>query len=118
MPLKATYAASKRFLLDLAISLCQELKNENVHVLTICPGGMVTTQRLSWNRSTRLLGTVTTNPLECVARNAIDRVWQVKTIYVPEYSTEFFSSSVNHTSLMDRCSHPLAMEWGYGSYRH
>jgi short-subunit dehydrogenase len=84
MPLKATYAASKRFLLDLAISLCQELKNENVHVLTICPGGMVTTQKaIHGIEAQGFWGTVTTNPLECVARNAIDRALAGKSIYVP-----------------------------------
>ena len=35
MPLKATYAASKRFLLDFALSLRQELKNQNVNVLAL-----------------------------------------------------------------------------------
>ena len=40
MPLKATYAASKRFLLDFATSLRQELKNQDANVLTLCPGGL------------------------------------------------------------------------------
>ena len=37
MPLKATYAASKRFLLDFATSLRQELREEHVNVLVLCP---------------------------------------------------------------------------------
>ncbi|MEA4812582.1 MAG: SDR family NAD(P)-dependent oxidoreductase [Anaerolineaceae bacterium] len=41
MPLKATYAASKRFLLDFSISLRQELKSQDVNVLALCPGGLV-----------------------------------------------------------------------------
>lgn len=43
MPLKATYAASKRFLLDFALSLREELKDEGVNVLALCPAGMATT---------------------------------------------------------------------------
>lgn len=42
MPLKATYAASKRFLLDFATALRRELWDENVRVMALCPGGMAT----------------------------------------------------------------------------
>lgn len=45
MPLKATYAASKRFLLDFATALRQELRGEGVNVLALCPAGMVTTEK-------------------------------------------------------------------------
>ena len=42
MPLKATYAASKRFLLDFSIALGREMAHEHVHVLALCPGGLPT----------------------------------------------------------------------------
>lgn len=42
MPVKATYAASKRFLLDLSQALNVELKGENVSVTALCPAGMPT----------------------------------------------------------------------------
>lgn len=84
MPLKATYAASKRFLLDFATSLRQELKDENVNVLTLCPGGMVTTQAaMSGIRAQGFWGNATTSPLETVARNTIDRALAGKSVYVP-----------------------------------
>ncbi|HHY82779.1 MAG TPA: SDR family NAD(P)-dependent oxidoreductase [Clostridiales bacterium] len=84
MPLKATYAASKRFLLDFAVSLRQELKRENVNILTLCPGGMVTTREtLCSIKAQGFWGNVTTNPLESVARNTIDRALSGKCIYVP-----------------------------------
>jgi len=84
MPLKATYAASKRFLLDFAISLRQELKREDVNVLTLCPGGMVTTQEAMCGiKAQGFWGDVTTNPLEDVARNTIDRALAGKSLYVP-----------------------------------
>jgi len=84
MPLKATYAASKRFLLDFAVSLRQELKKENVNVLTLCPGGMVTTQQaMASIMAQGFWGNATTNPLEKVARNTVKRALAGKVIYVP-----------------------------------
>lgn len=84
MPLKATYAASKRFLLDFATSLRQELKREDVNVLTLCPGGMVTTQgAINGIKVQGFWGDATTNPLEGVARNTIDRALAGKRLYVP-----------------------------------
>ncbi len=84
MPLKATYAASKRFLLDFATSLRQELRSEDVNVLTLCPGGMVTTQEtMSSIKAQGFWGDATTNPLEGVACNTIDRALAGKSIYVP-----------------------------------
>jgi len=84
MPLKATYAASKRFLLDFATALRQELKREGVNVLTLCPGGMVTTQETIRSiKAQGFWGDATTNPLEDVARNTIDYALAGKSIYVP-----------------------------------
>lgn len=84
MPLKATYAASKRFLLDFATSLRQELKDEDVKVLTLCPGGMVTTKEtMNSIKAQGFWGDATTNPLEAVARNTIDRALAGYSIYVP-----------------------------------
>ena len=84
MPLKAAYAASKRFLLDFAASLRQELKGRNTNVLVLCPAGMVTTDETEEAiRAQGFWGDVTTNPLEIVARKTIDRVWKGKATYIP-----------------------------------
>ncbi len=84
MPLKATYAASKRFLLDFAAALRQELRKDDVNVLTLCPGGMVTTKDTMLGiKAQGLLGEATTNPLESVSRITIDRALAGKSIYVP-----------------------------------
>lgn len=84
MPLKATYAASKRFLLDFATSLRQELREERVNVLVLCPAGMVTTQEnIDAIRAQGFWGDVTTNPLEVVARKTIDRALAGKAFYIP-----------------------------------
>lgn len=84
MPLKATYAASKRFILDLAISLRQELKNLDVNVLTLCSGGLATTQEAVLGIAAQgFWGNATTNPLEMVARKTLERALSGKAIYVP-----------------------------------
>jgi short-subunit dehydrogenase len=43
MPVKAVYAASKRFLLDWSRALAEELRDQNVTVTALCPAGMPTT---------------------------------------------------------------------------
>jgi hypothetical protein len=84
MPLKATYAASKRFLLDFATALRQELKGQNANVLALCPGGMVTTDlTVEAILAQGFWGDVTTNPLEVVARKTIDRALSGKSLYIP-----------------------------------
>ena len=84
MPLKATYAASKRFLLDFADSLRQELRSYNVNVHTVCPAGMVATQdAVRGIKAQGFLGNVTTNPLEKVARKTLDYALVRKSIYIP-----------------------------------
>lgn len=84
MPVKATYAASKRFLLDFTTSLRQELREEHVNVLVLCPAGMDTTQEnIDAIRAQGFWGDVTTNPLEVVARKTLDRALAGKAFYVP-----------------------------------
>lgn len=84
MPLKATYAASKRFLLDFATSLRQELKDRDANVLVLCPAGMVTTPKcIEAIAAQGFWGDVTTNPLEIVARKTLDRALAGKAVYIP-----------------------------------
>jgi len=92
MPLKATYAASKRFLLDFAISLRQELKRQSANVLVLCPGGLATTPEAMRGIEVQgFWGKATTNPLEEVARKTLDRVLAGKGIYVPGLLNKFLS---------------------------
>ncbi len=84
IPLKATYAASKRFLLDFSIALGQELKRENVHVMALCPGGLATTtEALAGISSQGFWGNATTNRLETVARKTISRALAGTRVYIP-----------------------------------
>lgn len=84
IPLKATYAASKRFLLDFSIALGQELKRDNVRVLALCPGGLATTKEaLAGISSQGFWGSATTNRLESVAHKTISRVLKGGRVYIP-----------------------------------
>lgn len=92
IPLKATYAASKRFLLDFSIALGQELKSRNVSVLAVCPGGLPTTpEALHGIAAQGFWGTATTNRLEAVARRTIARALRGRKIYVPGIVNRAFS---------------------------
>ena len=84
MPLKATYAASKRFLLDFATSLRQELKTQDANVMAFCPGGMATTKEAMEGIAAQgFWGDATTNALEVVARRTLDHALAGKAVYVP-----------------------------------
>jgi len=84
MPLKATYAASKRFLYDFALALREELKPENVSVMVLCPGGLATTnEAMSGIAAQGFWGSATTNKLEAIARKVVDRALKGKAVYIP-----------------------------------
>jgi short-subunit dehydrogenase len=84
MPLKATYAASKRFLLDFSIALGQELKDLDIRVLSLCPAGLPTTETsIRGIAAQGFWGSVTTNKLERVVRRTLDRVMDGRRVYIP-----------------------------------
>lgn len=84
MPLKATYAASKRFLLDIAVALREELRNQHVSVLALCPGGLATTREAMQGIAAQgFWGGATTNPLEVVSNRTIGRLMRRGGIYIP-----------------------------------
>lgn len=84
MPLKATYAASKRFLFDFALALRQELKEQNASVTVLCPGGLATTaEAMDGIAAQGFWGNATTNRLEAVARNVIAKALRGQAVYIP-----------------------------------
>jgi len=84
MPLKATYAASKRFLLDFSIALGQELKGLDIRVLSLCPAGLPTTdESIRGIAAQGFWGSVTTNKLERVVHRTISRVLNGRRVYIP-----------------------------------
>lgn len=92
IPLKATYAASKRFLLDLSTSLTQELHGYGVSILTLCPGGLATTPgAMRGIEAQGFWGRVTTNSLPSVARNTFSRALRGRHLYIPGFVNRTFS---------------------------
>ncbi len=92
MPLKAAYAASKRFLLDFSYALGQELKGEAVSALALCPGGLPTTpEALRGIEAQGLWGALTTNRLERVARRTITKALKGRRVYIPGTLNRAFS---------------------------
>ena len=92
IPLKATYAASKRFLLDFATALGQELKHKKTHVMALCPGGLVTTQEaINGILAQGIWGEATTNRMELVAHRTIARVLNGRRTYFPGVLDRLFS---------------------------
>lgn len=84
MPLKATYAASKRFLLDFSCALREELKTSRVSVLTLCPGGLATTEEAMCGITAQgFMGSVTSNCLEKISRITIDKTLKGHALYIP-----------------------------------
>ena len=89
MPFKATYAATKRFLLDFSLALREEIK-EYGSVTALCPGGMPTTEACMraifaqgfWGWAT------TVDPVK-VAEATLDRALKGQAVYIPGTANKF-----------------------------
>ncbi len=83
MPYKATYAATKRFILDFSLAIREEIRSFGT-VTTVCPAGLPTT-----NETMRAIfaqgfwGQVTTVSTQMVARQAISRALRGRPIFIP-----------------------------------
>jgi short-subunit dehydrogenase len=84
IPVKATYAASKRFLLDFFLALRDELKPRGATVTVLCPAGLPTTQgAMEGIDAQGLMGQLTTRNVGYVARLTLDQALRGKTVVVP-----------------------------------
>lgn len=84
MPYKATYAASKRFLLDFSLALAEELRGQGVTVTAICPAGMPTTPEcVAAIEAQGLLGQLTTQNVGTVAADALDAALRGHAVVIP-----------------------------------
>lgn len=92
MPLKAVYAASKRFILDFSYALNEELNEKNIYVLSLCPGGLATTKNAIDGMAVQgFFGNATSNRLEVVARRTIDKSLRKRRVYIPGILNRIFS---------------------------
>ncbi len=84
MPVKATYAASKRFLLDFSLALRNELRDENVTVTTLCPAGMPTNDAcIAGIEAQGIMGHLTTEDIGRVAYETIEAALKDQAIVIP-----------------------------------
>jgi short-subunit dehydrogenase len=84
MPSKATYASSKRFLLNFSMALNQELKSLNTSVTALCPAGLPTTAEcIKAIDAQGLAGSLTTVDTGRVAYLTIEASLRGRPIVIP-----------------------------------
>jgi short-subunit dehydrogenase len=84
MPVKATYAASKRFLLDFSLALRNELQDVGATVTVLCPAGLPTTPKcIESIDSQGLMGRLTTQNIGSVADQTLNAALKGKAICIP-----------------------------------
>jgi len=86
IPVKATYAASKRYLLDFFLALRDEVQGRGVTVTVLCPAGLPTAEStIEAIEVQGLMGLLTTQNIGRVAKKAIDHALRGKVVYVPGF---------------------------------
>ena len=90
MPVKATYAASKRFLLDFSLALREEVRGLGASVTVLCPAGMPThpgvieaIEAQGW------MGRITTRDTGRVAGQTIDAALRGQAVVIPGLVNRF-----------------------------
>ncbi len=84
MPIKAVYAASKRFLLDWSLALDAEIRDHNVTITALCPAGMPTNPMcMRAIEAQRVLGRWTTMNTSEVAARTVDRALAGRRVFIP-----------------------------------
>jgi uncharacterized protein len=90
MPVKATYAASKRFLLDFSLALREELHGLGATVTVLCPAGMPTTRACIEGIEVQgMLGLLTTQNVGSVAAESLDAALAGRAIFIPGLANRF-----------------------------
>ncbi len=86
MPVKATYAASKRFLLDFSLALRNELRDQNVTVTALCPAGLPTNEScIAAIESQGIFGHLTTEDIGKVAHQTIEASLRGEAVVIPGF---------------------------------
>ena len=84
MPIKATYAASKRFLVDFSLALRDEVASRGATVTVLCPAGMPTTPDCIHGIEVQgLMGQLTTQNIGTVAAQTLDYAMQGRPMVIP-----------------------------------
>jgi uncharacterized protein len=84
MPVKATYAASKRFLLDFSLALREEVRDWGATVTVLCPAGMPTTsENIQAIEAQGWLGQITTQDTGRVACETLNAALAGRPVVIP-----------------------------------
>lgn len=84
MPVKAMYAASKRFLLDFSMALREEIRPIGGTVTALCPAGMPTNiECIRAIDAQGFAGRITTKNVGFVASRTIDHALKGHAVYIP-----------------------------------
>lgn len=84
MPVKATYAATKRLLISMSLALREEFREIGATVTALCPAGMATNDLLLKSLDAQgLAGRLTTLQLGKIARRTVDRALEGRALYIP-----------------------------------
>ena len=84
MPVKATYAASKRFLLDFSLALREEVRSLGATVTVLCPGGLPTNREcIQAIEAQGWVGQLTTQNIGSVAAITLDYALKGRAIVIP-----------------------------------
>ena len=84
MPVKATYAASKRFLLDFFLALRDEVRGRGATVTVLCPAGLPTNPTcIEAIEAQGLMGHLTTQNIGRVAAGTVDCALRGGAVYIP-----------------------------------
>ncbi len=84
MPVKATYAASKRLLLDLSLALREELRAVGATVTALCPAGMATNEDCIRGMAVQgFMGRVTTLQVGRICAGTVDAALRGRAVYIP-----------------------------------
>ena len=86
MPIKAAYAASKRFLLDFSRAVRAEMKGSGITVTSLCPSGMPTNQPcIDSIASQGIMGLLTTRNVGDVAEYALKAALRGRSVVIPGF---------------------------------
>jgi uncharacterized protein len=93
MPIKATYAASKRFLLDFSLALREEVRGLGATVTVLCPAGLPTTPEcIKAIEAQGWLGQMTTQNIGRVANETINAAQAGRPVVIPGIANRFLQS--------------------------
>lgn len=86
MPVKATYAASKRFLVDFSFALRDEVHDLGATVTVLCPAGMPTTlECVDAIDAQGIMGQLTTVNVGTVAYQTVEAALKGKALVIPGF---------------------------------